>query len=94
MADSVVFVGGKWVTPATLAKAEVLREATAWDSIGWDDGPFRIKGGRAIYDGVLYNCANNAANVKLARLEPRPNQRLAEISRYVHPDTVLEFLKV
>ena len=33
----------------------VTRTATAWDSIGVD-GSFRIKGGKAIYDAVIYNC--------------------------------------
>lgn len=67
-----------------------IREATAWESIGFDDGNFRIKGGRAIYEAVMYNCVNDAANVKLARLDTTGN-RLREVSRYVHPDTVLEF---
>ncbi|MGE0412004.1 MAG: hypothetical protein AB7I98_03965 [Verrucomicrobiales bacterium] len=75
-----------------------MKTATAWESIGWDDGKFRIKGGRAIYEAVLYNCKNAADNVKLARLEVgnfEPDKPLfssiREISRYVPPDTVLEF---
>lgn len=64
---------------------------TAWDSIGWDDGPFRVKGGRAVYEAVMYNCANSGRLVKLARLEV-VNGGVREVSRYVEPDTLLEFL--
>lgn len=75
----------------------IVRVASAWDSIGWDDGPFRVKGGRAVYEAVLYNCANGAANVKLARLETASVGGCAvirEVSRYVPPETMLEFLRV
>ena len=77
---------------------EVVRSATAGESIGWDDGPFRIRGGRAIYAAVMYNCATRGDQVKLARLDPgRMSSRglpaLREVSRYVDMDTVLEFLK-
>jgi hypothetical protein len=65
-------------------------ECTAWAAIGWDDGPFRIKGGRTKYEAVMYNCANNGRLVKLARLDTKHGIR--EVSRYVEPDTILEFL--
>lgn len=65
-------------------------ECTAWAAIGWDDGPFRIKGGRTKYEAVMYNAHNNGRLVKLARLDTKHGVR--EVSRYVEPDTVLEFL--
>lgn len=58
--------------------------------IGWDDGKFRIKGGSACYEAVMYNASRNGNLVKLARLEVS-NGRVREVSRYVLPDTVLEF---
>lgn len=72
------------------------REATAWESIGWDDGPFRVKGGRVYWQAVMYNCANNGRLVKLARIEQTADDSLRgfpcrEFSRYVEPDTVLVF---
>lgn len=65
-------------------------ERTAWEAIGWDDGPFRIKGGRTVYEAVMYNCENDGRLVKLARLDTKDGIR--EIKRYVEPDTVLVFL--
>lgn len=65
-------------------------ERTAWAAIGWDDGPFRIKGGRAIYEAVSYNY--NRRLVKLARLDTEHGIR--EVKRYVDPDTILEFLPI
>lgn len=73
---------------------KVLRESTAWDLIGWDDGPIRIKGGTALYEAVLYNCANNAQNVKLARLEIPEPMKVREVSRYVTPETIIEIMEV
>jgi len=75
----------------------VIRTATAWDSIGWDDGPFRIRGGRAIYQAVMHNVARaRTDNVKLARLGDYTGTEcrgLHETVQYVDPDTVLEFLE-
>lgn len=39
----------------------------------------------------MYNCANNGDKVKLAKLVPASGG-VREVSRYVDPDTVLEFL--
>ena len=72
---------------------DVIETKTAWDAIGWDNGPFRIKGGKAIYQAVMYNCYNGGRMVKLARLSVGKNGRIQEVSRYVEPDTLLEFLK-
>ena len=75
----------------------VLREATAWDLIGWDDGLIRLRGGRALYEAVMYNCARDGRCVKIARLEAdtqadgRPCVR--EVSRYVDPTTVVEVME-
>jgi hypothetical protein len=68
-----------------------MRTATAWESIGWDGGRFRIQGGRAYYEAVLYNCHNNGRLVKLARLEAVGDMQVREVSRYVEPSTILEF---
>lgn len=69
----------------------VIRIATAWESIGWDEGLFRIKGGHAVYEVVVYNCHNEGRLVKLAKLKPEESG-IREVKRYVDPDTVLEFL--
>lgn len=74
----------------------VVREGKAWDEIGWDDGPFRIKGGRAIYQSVIHQCGPREGNtVLLARLGNYTGTEcrgLEQHNRRVHPDTVLEFL--
>lgn len=78
--------------------SDVMRTATAWDSIGFDDGRFRVRGGRTKYEAVTYNCATGGRMVKLSRLKILPRQEdrlfsgLREVVRYVEPDTVLEFL--
>lgn len=71
---------------------KILREGTVWDNIGWDDGPFRIKNGRVLYEAIMYNCHNGGDKVKIARLEVSPNMKIREVSRYVSPDTIVEFL--
>lgn len=73
---------------------QVIGTATAWASIGFDDGKFRIQGGRALYECVMYNCANDGRLVKLARLEPGKEGGIHEVSRYVDPETVLEFVLI
>lgn len=77
----------------------VTHTATAWESIG-HDGTFRIKGGHALYDAVIYNCGQREGRqVTLARLgQYRPewghNPRgLEQTNRRVEPDTILEFLE-
>ena len=81
---------------------EVIKTATAWESIGWDDGPFRIKGGRAIYQAVNFQCGpREGRTVLLSRLgNYRPEwgngteaRGLQQHDRRVMPETVLEFLK-
>ena len=69
---------------------KVVYSVAAWYAIGFDDGKFRNQGGRAIYEAVMYDASRNGQNVKLARLET--DEGVREISRYVSPDTVLEFL--
>lgn len=78
---------------------EVEREIAAWDAIGFD-GTLRIKGGRAIYEAVMYNCAArssaNSDTVTLARLGEYQGTRhhgLHQTNRRVGPDTVLEILR-
>ncbi len=71
---------------------KVVREATAWDSIGWDDGFFRIKGGRTLYEGVFYEGQHKL--VRLDRLNmDSPDGKLRVVHRYVDPDTILEFFE-
>lgn len=69
---------------------KVVYSVAAWYAIGFDDGKFRIRGGRAIYEAVMYDASRNGKNVKLARLEF--DEGAYEVSRYVPPDTMLEFL--
>ena len=72
---------------------KVLGVATAWDAIGFDDGKFRIKGGRALYEAVMYNCHNDGRLVKLARLAVT-DKGIVEVARYVEPETELEFVEL
>lgn len=72
--------------------APALFTKTAWEAIGWDDGYFRIKGGRTVYEAVSYSCARNPRNVTLSRLV-WGNGSARQVNRYVDPDTVLEFLE-
>ncbi len=66
--------------------------ATAMESVGWDDGKFKILGGRTEYEAVFYDCERNPSNVRLERIEVLDNMKLKIVRRYVHPDTILEFL--
>lgn len=79
-----------------LAVWRVIREGRAWDEIGWDNGPLRIKGGHAIYQAVLYQCGpRQGKTVLLARLGTYTGTEcrgLEQHNRRVQPDTVLEFL--
>ena len=59
------------------------KKYTAWQMIGFDEGTFRVKGGRANWQAVMYNSYNNGRLVKLARIEGGPYER------YVDPDTEL-----
>lgn len=72
-----------------------MKTATAWQSIGWDDGLFKIKGGRQLYEAVFFNCDTSGEKVILSRLKVVEKDGefagIKEVSRYVDPDTVLEF---
>jgi hypothetical protein len=74
-----------------LAERKRPFEETAWNAIGWDDGKFRIKGGKTLYEAVMYNGLRNGRLVKLARLKPQ-GVGFRQINRYVEPETILEFL--
>jgi hypothetical protein len=78
-------------------KYNVVATKTAWDLIGWDNGPIRIAGGRTVYEAVLYNDHNGGHLVKIARLETvaRDNGKacVREVSRYVEPDTLIDILE-
>jgi hypothetical protein len=75
----------------------VTRTATAWESIGHDGDTFRIKGGRALYDAVMYDDARSRTNtVRLARLGNYHGTKpvgIEQHNRRVGPDTVLEFME-
>lgn len=62
---------------------------TAWNLIGWDDGLLRIKGGRAVYEAVIFYEDTRGDCVKLARLEAT-SDGIRQVSRYIDPDTELE----
>ena len=64
-------------------------ESSAWDVIGEEGCVFRIKGGRAFYEEVNYNCATGGHNVRLGRVDTC-KEGLAVVERYVAPDTTLE----
>lgn len=73
----------------------VTREAKAWDCIGYD-GTFRIKGGRACYDAISYNCSRNPSTVLLSRLgnyHGTTSRGIRQYNRRVGLDTMLEFLE-
>lgn len=84
-------------THSPLPQWEVSREGKAWDEIGWDGGPFRIKGGRAIYQAVGYRCGpREGQTVLLSRLGNYVGTQpigIAQHNRRVSPDTILEFLR-
>lgn len=63
------------------------KTARAWDMVGWDDGPFRIQGGRAHYEAVMFNCGTRGEKVLLAKL----TDGLRQVNRYVDGETILEF---
>lgn len=74
---------------------KVIREASAWNSIGFDEGAFRIKGGTALYQNVHYNAYRNGRQVVLRRLGNFVDggwRGLRQTNRYVDPETVLEFM--
>lgn len=75
----------------------IVRTDTAWNSIGHDGGTFRIRGGRALYDAVIYNCAtartNNVTLARLGNYDGTVAKGLRQYNRIVDPDTVLEFLE-
>ena len=68
---------------------------TAWELIGFDsDGGHRvrIRGGRAVYDAVVYYDDTPGEQVKLARLETSDGRGIYQVNRWVHPDTELEIV--
>jgi len=62
----------------------------AWDMVGWDDGEFRIKGGRAKYQAVMFDCSTQGNKVMVARIECG-HEGIRQISRYIDGETMLEF---
>lgn len=76
--------------PDRTARGREFAPRTAWDLIGWDDGLIRAKGGRAVYEAVMFYDNTPGDKVKLARLKRSGDLRIRQISRYVDPDTELE----
>lgn len=73
----------------------VTHEATAWDLIGFDNPEtcVRVKGGRALYEAVIFYDDTPGERVKLARLEAG-SDGIRQINRYVAADTILEVVEV
>lgn len=71
---------------------KVLRSNTAWSLIGWDDGPIRIKGGRTIYEAVMFSDGGRQKMVLLAYLVPT-ERGIKQVNRYVPIDTVIEVME-
>jgi hypothetical protein len=68
----------------------VAEYVKAWDLIG-DEGSFRIKGGRTVYEAVMYNEATARGDkVRLARVETCDGIR--QVNRWVDPDTLIEVI--
>lgn len=76
----------------------------AWDLIGFDgampyepersemgEGLVRVKGGRALYEGVSFNDDTRGEQVKLWRLESG-GRGLHVVARWVDADTEMEFV--
>jgi hypothetical protein len=75
----------------SVATKPALREATAWDLIGFQ-GVVRVKGGRAVYEEVIFIDGTRQEKVRLARLDV-DELGLKQVNRYVDPDTTLEVLE-
>lgn len=69
----------------------------AWDLIGFDGGTadkpahVRIRGGRALYEAVIFYDGTRQEKVKLSRLEATPDG-IRQVDRRVDPDTEMEIL--
>jgi len=75
-----------------LAPGDVER---AWNLIGFDnDGGHRvrIKGGRAVYDAVIYYDDTPGEQVKLSRVETSDERGIYQVNRWVRSDTELEIV--
>lgn len=65
----------------------------AWELIG-EDGSFRLPGGRALYDAVMYNDATARSDrVRLARLVATP-EGIYQLNRWVDWDQPIEVLRL
>ena len=63
---------------------------TAWELIG-HEGRFRLPGGRAVYEAVMYDEASaRGTRPRLARLETRGGLR--QVNRWVDPDQLIEVI--
>jgi hypothetical protein len=63
---------------------------TAWELIG-HEGQFRLPGGRAVYEAVMYDEASaRGIRPRLARLETRGGLR--QVNRWVDPDQPVEVI--
>lgn len=74
-----------------------LKKCPSWfdgepGSAGWDAGPIRIKGGRTIYEAVMFCCGGRQKMVLLAYLVPT-ERGIKQINRYVQPDTMIEIME-
>lgn len=75
----------------------ILHTDTAWNLIGFDSewngqtAEIRVKGGRTLYEAVLFIDNGRSERPRLARLEVS-REGLRQINRYVDPDTVCEIV--
>lgn len=77
---------------------KVIHTDTAWNLIGFDsdwDGKFasvRVKGGRTLYEAVMFIDNGRSDRPRLARLEA-DGGGIRQVNRYVDPDTVCEIVR-
>ncbi len=73
----------------------VLHTTTAWDLIGFDSewegetAGVRIKGGRTVYEAVMFNDGARSEKPRLARLDTSDGY-LRQVNRWVDADTIVE----
>lgn len=68
------------------------RQVPAYELIG-HEGVYRLPGGRARYEAVLYNDATaRGTRVRLARLEATADGGLHQVNRWVDWDAIVEVI--
>lgn len=84
-------------TEVFVVDGRVLHTTDAWDLIGFDGNwegetaSVRVKGGRTLYEAVMFIDGGRATKPRLARLEATADG-IRQVNRYVDPDTVCEIV--